>query len=333
MHFKKPLLQLPVRFCADSLAAEVEALPSTAWMPHPQGFVGNEAVPLVSPHGQLTDSMKGPMAATEHLRRCPYIMALMAELGAVWGRSRLMGLAPRSEVPSHIDIHYYWRTHIRIHIPVVTNPSVRFTCGGDSVHMAPGECWIFDSFQLHDVQNKDDERRIHLVIDTVGGENLWHLIEAAERGAAPPATPWIPQAGAEQSPSLAFESLNIPEVMSSWEIRCHIDYLLEHTSPDLMPEPLIRRLERFTAAWGAAWFRFGSSDEGLSAYRRLIVEVRRDLAAMPGRRVTLTNGAPLYRALEAIIFSRAVIADRTETPDAAPETRTGSTPRDDLTDR
>ncbi len=321
MHFKKPLLQLPVRFCADSLAAEVEALPSSAWVPHPQGYVGNEAVPLVSPHGQLTDSVEGPMAATEHLRRCPYIMALMAELGGVWGRSRLMGLAPGSEVPSHIDIHYYWRTHIRIHIPVITNPSVRFTCGGDSVHMAPGECWIFDSFQLHDVQNQGDERRIHLVIDTVGGENLWHLMEAAERGVAPPATPWLPRAGGDQIPSLAFETLNIPDVMSSWELRCHIDYLLENISPHPTLEPLISRLEKFAAVWGAAWYRFGNSDEGLPTYRSLIAEVRRDLAAMLSREVALMNGAPLHRALEAIIFNRAVTAARSETSNAAREAR------------
>jgi Rieske Fe-S protein len=25
-------------------------------------------------------------------------------------------------VPQHVDIHYYWRTHIRIHVPVITNP-------------------------------------------------------------------------------------------------------------------------------------------------------------------------------------------------------------------
>ena len=319
MRFEKPLVQLPVRFCPDSLAAEVNALPSSAWVPHPQGYVGNEAVPLVSPNGQLTNSVDGPMAATEHLRRCPYIMALMGELGAVWGRSRLMGLAPGSEVPPHIDIHYYWRTHIRIHIPVITNPSVRFTCGGDSVHMAPGECWIFDSFQLHDVQNQGDERRIHLVIDTVGGENLWHLIEAAGEGAAPPATPWTPQANT--APSLAFETINVPDVMSSWELRCHIDFLLQSTVPHPMLEPLSGRLERFAATWGAVWYRFGASHEGLPTYRRLIAEARNDLATMPGRDVALFNGAPLYRALEAIIFSRAVKPDRKEAPRVAPGRR------------
>ena len=78
----------------------------------------------------------------------------MQELGGVWGRSRLMGLGPGAVVPIHVDIHYYWRTHVRIHIPVVTNPGVRFFCGGQNVHMAAGEAWVFDSFQTHEVAQR-----------------------------------------------------------------------------------------------------------------------------------------------------------------------------------
>ena len=183
MHFVRPLIQLPIRFCAETLAREVKALPPSAWLPHPQGFAGNDAVPLVTVNGALNDAFEGPMAATEHLRACPYLMALMEQLGGTWGRSRLMGLAPGARVPRHVDIHYYWRTHLRIHIPIVTNPGVTFTCGGETVHMAPGESWIFDSFQLHEVHNAGDAKRIHLVLDTVGGERLWDLIDAASNGA------------------------------------------------------------------------------------------------------------------------------------------------------
>ena len=67
----------------------------------------------------------------------------------------------------HVDLHYHWRTHIRIHIPVITDPKVLFTCGDETVHMAPGECWIFDSFRFHRVENGWTERRVHLVLDTV----------------------------------------------------------------------------------------------------------------------------------------------------------------------
>ena len=135
-------------------------------------------MPLITPGGAVTDGFEGAMAATSSLRSCPYIMEIMAELGCVWGRSRLMGLAPGREVPPHVDSHYYWRTHHRLHIPVITNPGVSFNCGDQTVHMAAGECWMFDSFRFHDVQNKGSEQRIHLVIDTVGGGRLFELIDA-----------------------------------------------------------------------------------------------------------------------------------------------------------
>jgi hypothetical protein len=316
MRFTKPLLQLPIRFCADTLAAEVDALPDAAWMPHPQGFAGNEGVPLVSPGGELTDALKGPMAPTRHLLASPYMSALMAELGGVWGRSRLMALAPGAEVPGHVDIHYYWRTHIRIHIPIVTNPGVRFTCGGTSVHMAAGECWIFDSFQPHDVQNQGAERRIHLVLDTVGGERLWELIEAAETGVQPPAEPWRPTAAEAAGRSLAFETMNSPQVMTPWEIRCHVDYLAEHVVPDPALGPVMKRIERFISGWQAAWARFGAADEGLPTYRDLLTKARGDLVPLAGTRIVLRNKAPLLYGLDALIFSTALARD--ERPAAAP---------------
>jgi hypothetical protein len=76
MLLSKPLLQLPIRFDAARMAAEVNGLPPSAWLPHPTGYAGNEAVPLVSPGGRLIDDFDGPMGATEHLKRCPYIMEL-----------------------------------------------------------------------------------------------------------------------------------------------------------------------------------------------------------------------------------------------------------------
>jgi hypothetical protein len=121
MRLDTPFLKLPIRFDPDALAAEVRALPDWGWSAHPTGFVGNEAVRLVSPGGGQTDEFSGPMGPTKQLGLCPYIQDIMAEIGGVWGRSRLMGLAAGAEVPSHIDTHYYWRTHLRLHIPVITN--------------------------------------------------------------------------------------------------------------------------------------------------------------------------------------------------------------------
>jgi len=305
MRLGKPLLQLPIRFDAEKLAAEVKGLPQSAWMPHPTGFTGNDAVPLVSPGGALTDAFEGPMGPTEHLDRCPYIMGAMAELDGTWGRSRLMGLAPGAVVPTHIDVHYYWRTHLRIHIPVITNPGVLFTCNGETVHMKAGECWVFDSFALHDVKNQGSERRVHLVLDTVGGERLWDLVAAASTGSGPAPAIWKASTGGAHKP-LAYEQINRPKVMSPWEMRRHIDYVFEHAPADARDEPLARRLDRFISAWHAAWARFGTSDEGLPTYHALIERMRGELKSSNTNQIVLSNNQGLTFVIDALVLWNAV---------------------------
>lgn len=305
MTFDKPLLQLPITFSADRLRAEIEILGESAWSPHPQGFAGNDAVPLVAPHGGLTDQIRGAMAPTEHLLKLPYLMAVMGELDGVWGRSRLMRLAPGAEVPPHVDVHYYWRTHIRIHIPIITNPNVVFTCGDDSVHMAAGECWIFDSFQLHDVQNRGTEARSHLVLDTVGGDRLWQLIEAAKNGVDRPSLPWLPDMSASP-PALKFEQFNLPRVMTAWEIRCHIEYVTAAIQHGSSADLVLRQLDRFAAVWQATWSLYEDSDDGLPAYRSLIAAARQDIAALGADEILLFNHISLSAALSALIFNNAI---------------------------
>ena len=83
IELEKPFHKLPIRFDAETLAQEVRALPEAAWTPHPTGFVGNEAVRQISPGGQDTDAIEGPMAPTLHLLACPYTMETMTALGGV----------------------------------------------------------------------------------------------------------------------------------------------------------------------------------------------------------------------------------------------------------
>ena len=306
MRLNEPLLKLPIQFCGETLAAEVRALPPSAWVPHPTGFAGNDAVRLVTPGGRPTDELEGPMAPTEHLLRCPYIMEVMAELGGVWGRSRLMGLAPGADVPTHVDIHYYWRTHLRIHIPVITNPGVRFACGDEAVHMAVGECWVFDSFRRHGVRNDGSEHRVHLVLDTVGGERIWDLVDAAQPAGAPGATPDPFLLGQGQGEPLRFEQINAPTVMSPWEMKVHIDYLVEHALPDPLLGPVMKRLDKFLEAWGAAWAQFGADDGGLPTYKQLIETMRDDLDAIGGDNIALQNKRSLYFILTQLVFANAL---------------------------
>ncbi len=307
MQVSQPFVQLPRRFCTDTLAAEVAALPASAWVPHPSNYPGNDAVLLITPHGQSSNAFTGPMAPTEHLLACPYILEIMAEIGAVWGRSRLMGLGPGATVPPHVDINYYWRTHLRVHIPIITTPKVIFTCGDDRVHMAAGECWVFDSFRMHNVHNGGTEKRIHLVLDTVGGQALWELIEQAQSAAGSVAPTFCPPDG-RNIDAIAYERTNAPRIMSPWEIRCHIAYVGDHVVEHRLADPVFRRLDKFAEGWAGAWAQYGDSDEGIPAYNALIGSVQKDLAAMAANAVMLRNDVPLVHALAELIFRIAVPA-------------------------
>lgn len=70
----------------------------------------------------------------------------------------------------------------RIHLPLRTNHGVRFSswlpdgsrCG---LHMTAGRAWYLDTRKPHTAANLGATERIHLVIDTVVGEELLGLID------------------------------------------------------------------------------------------------------------------------------------------------------------
>lgn len=313
MNFTEPFIKLPIQFSAPTLLEEVRSLPASAWVPHATGFPGNDAVRLVTPGGQATDTFIGPMRPTEHLALCPYIMEVMGELGGVWGRSRLMGLGPGAEVPEHVDSHYHWRTHLRIHVPVLTNDAVQFSCGGETVHMAAGECWLFDSFRWHEVHNRGAEHRVHLVLDTVVSKSLWDLIEAAGSGAETREL----KPGERAPAPLLFEQVNAPRVMSPWEMRCHVAFVLEQAEPHPRLAAVTRRLDRFADCWSAVGAQFGAGDEGLPAYRALLVEGRRDIVAAGGDDIKLRNELQLMFVLDQLLFVPAIAVPQMATTEAA----------------
>ena len=176
MRLPRPFYRLPVRFDAARLQAELEALPDTAWARHPKEFEGNASIRLISVDGAENDGMRGVMRPTPHLQACPYVRQVLASFGVVWSRSRFMRLSARSNVPEHADTSYHWFQRVRLHIPVITWPEVRFRCGDESVHMAPGEAWLFDNWRRHSVVNPTDHERVHLVADTFGNSRFWQYV-------------------------------------------------------------------------------------------------------------------------------------------------------------
>src|SRR5882724_6956049 len=159
MHLPKPFFRLPRRFDVTRLCQEVAGMPSRAWAPHPNGIEGNSSVRLISAGGGENVLVDGDMRETVNIGQAPYIRQVLASFNVPWSRTRLLRLAPGATVPPHADINYHWFYRVRLHIPIVTRPEVRFRCDAASVHMAAGEAWVFDNWRLHSVVNPTPDER------------------------------------------------------------------------------------------------------------------------------------------------------------------------------
>jgi hypothetical protein len=312
-----PFLQLPVSFDAQALADEVLAIDEAEWLPHPNGLPGNTALTLITTEGLAeSNALYGPMLPTRHLLRCPYLMQVLAGIGATWGRTRLMRLSGQAEVRMHVDIHYYWRERMRVHVPIVTQPTVRFYCGDAVINMAAGECWIFDTWRPHRVVNDDSRSRIHLVADTVGGRGFWELAGrgrpagAEVAGWTPKHVPPVPGAPA---PQLDFERVNAPVVMTPWEMREHIAFLLGECEPGPRLAAVQASLARLARRWHALWSCHGEAQDGWPRYRALLDEAAAELQVL-AQGLMLRNGVTLIEGLASLLLGVGLQARRAPAP-------------------
>lgn len=298
MKLPRPFFRLPLRFDAERLRAEVEALPPDAWSRHPKEHAGNTALRLITAGGGDNDAVSGEMKPTAALAACPYACQVLASFDTVWSRSRFMRIAGGACVPPHSDINYHWFHRVRLHVPVVTRPEVRFHCGGESVHMAAGEAWVFDNWREHRVENPATEARIHLVADTTGTSAFWKLVARGQSQDFASADPQAKFVGFDPaaSPRLLTERINVMPVMPPAEVeQLALDLLADLAPADARPESGAA-VERFVAVmvdfcrdWRSLWSLFGLAREGRPHYEKLLAAARREIAGLPPVRIASTG--------------------------------------------
>jgi hypothetical protein len=300
MHLPKPFFQLPRRFDVERLQAEVASLPSSAWAPHPNRIPGNSSVRLISSEGGENDHVDGDMRPTLHLQHTPYIRQILASFGVPWSRSRLLRLAPGASVPPHADINYHWFNRVRVHIPVLTWPEVRFHCDGASIHMGAGEAWVFDNWRLHHVVNPTPHERIHLVADTAGNAAFWELVGSAPSSLVV-SLPYRP--GSE--PPLLTERSVLRPVMGPAEVELLVGNLRgelitqsETAASSLQLARYHGLLDAFVRDWRHFYTQHGEDPTGRGHFERLRESVRAQSRSLSQGIVMRTNRVAAHQVLE-----------------------------------
>jgi hypothetical protein len=187
--------RLDISFDAERLQNEVRSIPADWWHPHRFDGTGHDIVILVSRHGTLTNrdgstnhSLLPPFLPTAHFRSLPYISQVLSSFGQAPSRSRLMRIGPGETLKAHQDRHPHWNNKVRVHIPVFTDRQVQFHVWSENaslreadhatVHMPPGEAWIFNNWYFHAVSNPSSRARIHLAVDVEITESMRDLVFA-----------------------------------------------------------------------------------------------------------------------------------------------------------
>jgi hypothetical protein len=82
-------------------------------------------------------------------------------------RAMAAKLMPGGLILPHRDSHPSFAAGHRIHVPIVTNPRVRFMIDGRPYQLQVGEAYEINNQKVHSVMNKGAEDRINFIFDYV----------------------------------------------------------------------------------------------------------------------------------------------------------------------
>lgn len=167
-------MKLPLEFDVERLKADLQTANEYEWINHINTRIYDgdwQAVPLRSVDGRI-DSIaavsieSAEYQNTELLKRCPYFQQVINSLDCETTAVRLITMTPGTKVKRHDDYPCRFSSgHVRLHVPVMTNPDVEIFIDDEPVFFGEGECWYMNAEYPHSLENNGKTPRVHMVID------------------------------------------------------------------------------------------------------------------------------------------------------------------------
>jgi hypothetical protein len=200
---------------------------------------------------------------------------------------------------------------VRIHIPIVTNALVEFTCAGHKAHMPTGETWLLDTWHSHKVSNKGDETRIHLVVDTAGSARFWELVKQSDKPTEEAGQSKIPPRVVDYEPDksaqIVTKQFNVPVVMSPGEVDGLAADIVEDAQrhPVNNPDKVARFrkiVDHFRWDWRQVYGVHGPTQRGWADYQRLVEGTVHAVQALGNDLLLQSNNASACNTLYARVL-------------------------------
>jgi len=185
-------VRLPFAFDPAPLVADLARLGPEDWIAQPitTNYEGGwDIVPLRAAAGEThplrlvyADPAAAHFADTQWLDRLPAFRAALGRFRCPLRSVRLMRLTPGSTIREHVDDLDAEVGNLRLHVPVTTSGGVDFRLGGRRVAMAPGSVWYLRLSDPHQVANRGETDRIHLVLDATVNPWLARMLREGAEG-------------------------------------------------------------------------------------------------------------------------------------------------------
>lgn len=283
------LVRTGLRLDVAAAAAELDALAS-AWIPCPDGLLGEHAIPLVSVGGtsNFDYALAGPLRATAALERSPALARVLARVAEAAGgpisRARVVRLGPGAHATFTGEAHHHWSHRAPVGVPLVGAEGVVLACEGESLALEPGEPCVLDPTRALTLLNRSEHPCACLVVELREPVRLDPCARASD-AAMPPIEPY------------RFEVPTPAELAELCDAIVH--------DPDKRPMSEERRrdfagaLARVQERWRLAFERHGHHARGELDYQDAILELREQiLAKLPPGSAGLRAATLLTTALQ-----------------------------------
>jgi len=100
------------------------------------------------------------------------IISRLYPTGGTVIRAMAAKLLAGKKITPHVDRHPSFHKGHRIHVPITTNPRVRFMIDGQPYQLQVGQAYELNNQKTHSVMNKGSEDRITFIFDYVPPEGI-----------------------------------------------------------------------------------------------------------------------------------------------------------------
>ena len=167
--------KLPFTFDVEALTKEYHSIPESVYADLSGSYEKENRLfrlNLVEPEFVPEMDRAPEFLPIDLLKERPEMLRIYNTIQSPMETYRIHRMAPHKSIDLHRDVALSWdHGAFRIHVPIITNDKVEFLQQGKPVVMKPGECWYLNVDVEHEVHNRSDEWRIHLILDC--RRNAW----------------------------------------------------------------------------------------------------------------------------------------------------------------